>query len=165
MENVTETLEVMQEVFNIGDRTLIYDNTLINIEQAELAREVIEFKEQSRQGNAKDFNQLLRSKATDWLIMTASFLMLEKKGDTMIEFSREHALNEVEPLIKKMPAKEFERLKGCVINFFSGSQLNSLILQMSSSEAKSNDGGMLSMQLMKTLMEMSVGKYLSDRNI
>ncbi len=154
------------ETFSNNDITYIYDSSRINIEQAELAREVVEFKENTLKNPAKDFNQIMRSKSSDWLILSASFLLLKKNADgTYSEFNRDLAISEAEPFVKKLPVKDLNRLKECVLNFFQDTELYSTILELSSSKSKTNVSETVLLKLLEQTITKNASEHISNANI
>lgn len=124
-----------------------YNRDLIVVEAAELAMAVLEFKQTTSENPPKDFNQMMRSKSSDWLMIAMSFLLLEvKDGTTVAVFSREKA-EQTERFIKELPFPYQAKLRECSNDFFSNTEMSSIYLQTVSGGKKKSVSEMLSAQM------------------
>lgn len=96
-----------------------YDFNLLTVEQAELAREIGEWKANQLQSGTDSVSKLLSSRGADYLSMIMSYLLREVKDDIVQAFSRDKAESEVEPFVKSLPAVRLIDLKDCIIDFFT----------------------------------------------
>lgn len=134
-----ENLELQNPVeFNNKGRTFIYDVNRIDVEQAELCRELAEFKKNQMNANPNTFKEVIKSGGADFLNLAISFLLLEKKSDTILEFNRDKVESEVLPFVKKLPFSELEKINWCIDNFFLNIKQKSLISEILQSKP-SND--------------------------
>lgn len=132
--------------FENNGRRYIYNPDLIGVEQAELAKEVLEFKYNSFQNPPKDFNQVLRSKSSDWLSMVMSYLLLEVKDGITQPFNRDLA-DKTEQFVKQLQLKNIAKLRECAFDFFTYIEMDSMYSELSSGEKKANVKEMLFSQL------------------
>lgn len=102
--------------FENKGKKYIYNRDMIVVEAAELAMAVLEFKQTTSENPPKDFNQMMRSKSSDWLMIAMSFLLLEVKDGTVVSFSREKA-EHTERFIKELPFSYQAKLRECSNDF------------------------------------------------
>lgn len=117
-------------------RIFVYDFSLLNAEQAELAREAGEFKFNQSQIEPENFQQVLRSKGADYLFIICSFIFIEKVNDKLIEFDRDTAVHSTELLLKKLPASYIKDLREAVTDFFTSTGQEKMILSILQSVKK-----------------------------
>lgn len=132
--------------FENNGKKYIYNRDLIVVEAAELAMAVLEFKQTTNENPPKDFNQMMRSKSSDWLMIAMSFLLLEVKDGTTLAFSREKA-EQTEKFIKELPFSCQAKLRECSTDFFSNTGMSSVYSQTVSGGKKKSVSEMLSAQM------------------
>jgi hypothetical protein len=111
-------------------RKFVYDFTLLNVEQAELAREAGEFKFNQSQIEPESFKSVLKSNGADWLSIIGGYLLLEMVDGEIQEFNKDKAELETEKFIKGLPATETIGLRGIVQDFFTSIGQEKMILQI-----------------------------------
>lgn len=132
--------------FENKGKKYLYNRDMIVVEAAELAMAVLEFKQTTNENPPKDFNQMMRSKSSDWLMIAMSFLLLEVKDGTVVSFSREKA-EHTERFIKELPFSYQAKLRECSNDFFSNTEMSSIYLQTVSGGKKKSVSEMLSAQM------------------
>ena len=129
MERPTELGRVE---FTHNERTFCYEFENLTIEQAELAREVGEWKYNQMQAGIEQLQKLFSSRGADYLSVIMSFLLREIKSDVVQPFVRDKVESVVEPFVKSLPVSQLDKLRECVADFFTntGKQpVGSVILQ------------------------------------
>lgn len=120
-------------IFEHGGKKYCYEFELLTVEQAELAREVGEWKYNQIQFGTDSLDKLYNSRGADYLTIILSYLLreIDDKGEVKA-FSRAKANGEVQDFIKELPASNLTALRECVEDFFYNTgkqQIGSLILQ------------------------------------
>lgn len=128
-------MEGYKEFTNNG-KIYRYDFNLLTIEQAELAREVGEFKYNQLQSEPESFRQVIKSRGAEWLSIVASYLLREVKNGEVQPFNKDKAESEVEAFVKNLPINEYNKLKECVEDFFCNIERKPLILAIWQGEKK-----------------------------
>lgn len=124
------------KVFIHSGKTYKYDFNLLTVEQAELAREVGEFKYNQLQSEPENFRQVVKSRGAEWLAIAASYLLREVKNGEVQSFNKDKAESEVEAFVKNLPISEMAKLKECVEDFFCNIERKPLILAIWQGEKK-----------------------------
>lgn len=123
--------EVKTITIDHNNLKLVYDFNELEIEQAELAREVGEFKYHQTEREASNLGEVLRSRGAEWLPIICSYLFkIQSKGE-IVPFSRAEAENKLTSHFMKLPIKYRNDMKGAVEDFFSNmgeSGITSVIL-------------------------------------
>ena len=138
--------------FEHKDRVFLYDFTRITVEQAELARELAEFKIHQNQQDPETFVKLLKSRGVDYLPIMMSYLLVEVKNGEVVPWSRDKAELENEKLIKTMPATETARMRECVQDFFTAIEMSMTGSTLLQSERKQNGEAVLFQTLGKMML-------------
>lgn len=116
MEQVEKELDAVE--FTSGSKKYKYDRTLITVEQAELACEMLEFKRQQQQKGAESFSEVTRSRGAEWRMIIASYLLreIDEKGVRDFDLG---LVSRTEAFVKALPITERARLLECIDDFFS----------------------------------------------
>jgi hypothetical protein len=132
METETEVKNIVEKDFEAGGKVYRYCFDSLTVEQAELAREIGEFKYNQLQHPPDNFKQVVKSRSTDWLTIMASYFLREVKNGVVQPFTREKAETNVEKFVGALPVSQLEGLKECVQDFFTNMgrpSIASVILQ------------------------------------
>lgn len=140
-----------------------YNRDLIVVEAAELAMAVLEFKQTTNENPPKDFNQMLRSKSSDWVMIAMSYLLLEVRDESVTPFSREKA-EQTERFIKELPFAYQGKLRECANDFFSNTGMSSVYLQTVSGEKRKSVSEMLSAQLGTMMLSLAMNNSSKGEN-
>lgn len=114
-----EIKELGRVVIEHCNKIYCYEFDLLTVEQAELAREVGEWKYNQIQAGTEQLNKLFSSRGADYLSITMSFLLREIKGDVVQPFVRDKVEAVVEPFVKSLPISQLDKLRECVADFFT----------------------------------------------
>lgn len=109
--------------------TYRYDYDRLSTDQCEFAEEVMEWKREQLQKGASTFNEITRSGGAEWLSTVASYLLVPVQNGIAQKFD-EGRVYETQRFVKALPAKEYQRLKGCVTDFFTAMGKQSAISQL-----------------------------------
>lgn len=140
-EQQTELLEPV--IFEYNGSTYLYDRERITVEQAEIAKEILEFRYNAGKNPPRDVRQLFGSRSIEWCLMVLSYLLLKKDGDAILPFDIDK-VPEVEKFVKSLPLKFYEKLKECVSDFFSCIGSNSIYSQVNTNAKTLNVSEILS---------------------
>lgn len=126
-EDTSEVVDTPIE-FSIhhNGRKFVYDFDTLGIEQVELARELGEFKVNQMQAQPETFQSVVDSGGTDWLPVMMSFLYREEIDGVLKPFDMAAAKREVEPFIRKLPAKNIVQLRRVVQDFFQDIEMQAI---------------------------------------
>jgi hypothetical protein len=152
MNEETNFEPIEPKTFFFGDKTYKYDFNILTVEQAELAREAGEFKYNQLQNEPENFRQVVKSRGAEWLSIVLSYLLREVKNEIQQPFNKDKAESEVENFVKTLPVSNWNDLRECVTDFFTGigkQQTGSILLQ---GEKKRNGIEMLLPILQKTML-------------
>lgn len=146
MENI-EILEPI--VFTNNTKTYFYDKDLITVEQAELVRELLLFKSNQLSANPNTFKEVVKSSGADFLCLAISYLLREKNSkDETIDFSRDKAEMEILTFVKRLPAKELEKINIAVNDFFCSIKQELQLSQILQNQKKESETKNLIMSMM-----------------
>jgi len=110
-----------------GGKKYVYDFANINVEQAEIAREIGEFKyNQIQAGAAESPDDVIRSGGATWLIASASYLFLPVIDETPQIFDR-LKVSETQKFISNLPISERGKIEEAVTDFFSNIGRSSVV--------------------------------------
>lgn len=142
------------KVLEYEGKKYAYHYSIITAEQAEIIREIAEFKAMQDDAPTTDINEYLRSGGHYWKLLCARYLVREVKAEGVAPFSIAKAETDVFEWIKKLPFELFdefftENLK----DFFTNSKRAYLISALLQSEKRSQKINPLLMNLMKSLGE------------
>ena len=124
MEN--EIKLVMPVIFEKDNVKFQYDFNLLNVEQAELAREAGEYKANTIQNPPENFTQLIKSRAVEWLTIIMSYLLVEVVNDIPQSFSIAISETKTQTFVKSLPVAELQRMRDCVNHFFTSINMNNI---------------------------------------
>lgn len=131
-----EYVPIAPQTFEYKGITYKYDFNLLTIEQAELAREVCEFKFNQLQSIPDNFRQVIKSRGAEWLPIAMSYLLRSVKNSEVEPFNKDKAENETEKFVKSLPVSFLPKIKECVDDFFTGIGKTSLSLTLFQNEKK-----------------------------
>ncbi len=131
-----EPKEIGRVEFEHNDKKYCYEFELLTVEQAELARELGEWKYHQLQNPVDNFNKIVDSRGADYLTILMSFLLREIKDGIVAAFDKGKAEIEVEKFVKNLPVKDLERLRECVQDFFTNTGRKAIGLAILLNERK-----------------------------
>jgi len=137
-KNETELKEIGRVEFETNEKKYCYEFELLTVEQAELAREIGEWKYHQLQNPVDNFNKIIDSRGAEYLIILMSYLLREMKENQILPFDKIKAETEAEAFVKNLPAKEIEKLRECVNDFFTNSGRSPIGLAILQNERKRN---------------------------
>lgn len=150
--------------FENDGKKYVYDTERISVEQAEIAKEILEFKYNTLKNPPKEISQIFRSRLAEWNIMILSYLLLKvtSEGD-VIPFNID-MVTETEKFVKTLPVKEHSRIKECVENFFQFIGSGSIYSQVNSNARNLNASEILSALIPAVMMrnETDTSKSASE---
>lgn len=123
---------------NFQEKKFVYDFNLLTVEQAELAKEVAEFKNNQIQMHPENFRQYVKSNGADWKFIIMSFLLREMKENVVLEFNRDKAEFELENIIRQFPVVQLEVMGEIIQNFFMNMGLGNLTSELLQNNVKRN---------------------------
>jgi len=116
--------------FEKDGKKYVYDFKLITIIQAEIAKEIGEFKHYQDLKEASTIKEIIQSRSPEWLSMIMSYLLVKVANGAPCAFN-EGDVTETEAFVKSLLTQsEMGRLEMCVQNFFDGSGMRELGLQI-----------------------------------
>jgi len=142
---------IESKVFIHKDKTYKYDFNILTVEQAELAREAGEFKYNQLQNEPENFRQVIKSRGAEWLSIVLSYLLREVKNNIQQPFNKDKAESEVENFVKTLPVSNWNDLRECVTDFFTGIGKKPLALVILQGEKKRSGIEMLLPILQRTM--------------
>jgi hypothetical protein len=145
------------KTFFFGEKTYKYDFNILTVEQAELAREAGEFKYNQLQNESENFRQVVKSRGAEWLSIVLSYLLREVKNDIQQPFNKDKAESEVENFVKTLPVSNWNDLRECVTDFFTGIGKKPLALVILQGEKKKSGIEML-LPILQKSMQGSLGQ-------
>ncbi len=132
-KNVLDTQEIQYLPTDFTNpttgETYRYDFERLSTAQGEFAEEVMEWKREQLQKGASTFNEITRSGGAEWLSAVASYLLVPVQNGVAQNFD-EGRVYETQVFVKGLPIKEYQRLKGCVTDFFTATGKQSAISQL-----------------------------------
>lgn len=142
-----------ETIFENDGKKYVYDVERISVEQAEIAKEILEFKYNTLKNPPKEIAQIFRSRLAEWSIMILSYLLLKMDADGKVIPFNIDLVSETEKFVKTLPIKETGRIKECVENFFQYIGSGSMYSQVSSNARSLNASEILSALLPAMLMK------------
>ena len=143
--------------FTYGGKTYRYDSHLLTIEQAELAKEVGDWKLNQTETPVDNFKTILKSRGGQWLQICMSFLVVEVVNNTVIPYSLEKVETEVEPFIKSLPKDEFYvKIQECVEDFFTSIGRGQIVSQILQGKREKNVNEMLLPIMLDLMMKENI---------
>jgi hypothetical protein len=130
-------------IFEYNGKIYKYDFNEITVEQAELTREIGEFKHNQVQAGTSNFRDAVKSRGVEWLSIAMSYLLREVKNGVTLSFNKDKAEKDTEAFVKSLPVSYLEQLKECVADFFHNTGKSHLILTTLRNERKQNAVEML----------------------
>lgn len=97
--------------------TYIYEPTIITIQQAVVADEIVTYVGQVRQRADATLDKISKSGTFDWLPKCAGALLV-KKTESGNESWNFLAWDAAEQFVRKLPVSEYSRLQECLEHFF-----------------------------------------------
>lgn len=104
--------------FSADGVTYVYDPSLITIEMAVIAEEIVSFKAQQQQRTDVTLEKVRQSGGMDWFPKCAAALLFKKTGDTVEAVSNALTRDGAEQFVRKLPFVEHKRLSKCMEDFF-----------------------------------------------
>ena len=131
-----EYVPIAPQTFENNGITYKYDFNILTIEQAELAREVCEFKFNQLQSAPDNFKQVIKSRGAEWLQIAMSYLLRSVKNNEIEPFNKDKAESDTEKFVRTLPVSFMLAIKECINDFFTGIGKTSLSLTLFQNEKK-----------------------------
>lgn len=132
-KNVEAGVDAQQEIKNIiidfenEGKCYRYDFDLLTVEQAELAREVGEWKYNQIQSTPDTVNKVIDSRGAETTSLIMGYLLREVKNNTILPYDRISAETDITKFVKNMPVKQLSNLRQCIEHFFTNTKSDLLL--------------------------------------
>ncbi len=127
-----EVVEIAQQTIEHKGRKFQYAFTNLEIEQAELCREVGELKSHQIQQPAQSINELIKSQGAEYFTIIASYLFKEIIAGEPTAFNRTKSETDFIKFFKALPISEYAKVEVAIRDFFTNigrEQIGSLLFQ------------------------------------
>lgn len=132
--------------------TYRYDFENLTVEQCEHAEEVLEWKRTQIKNPPTNFNDITRSRGSEWLSIVASYLLVPVLNDVAQPFNLAR-IADTEQFVKTLTVKEITRLKGVLTDFFTATGKSGAISQLLQNRNGLDAQAILSELLMNNLKQ------------
>lgn len=162
-----EQKEILEIVISHENKHYRYKFNEMQVESAELAREIGEFKALQIQSPPNTLNELIRSEGMDFLFYIGAYLFRELKDVVItdglvtgeaIPFSRNNAETKIMPIIKQLPVSEIAKIKDACTDFFRNIGLGQTALVLFQRQKSLRENLIYSM-----LTEMKLNEILNKK--
>lgn len=170
----------LEKTFENNGKIYKYDFTVLTIEQAELGKEIIEWKYTQKANVAENFTDVIKSKGSAWKCLLLSYLMTEVIEGIQQPFDM-NKTEETEIFVKSLPTKYMEDVEAVVLDFFQHIGMNRKDYQSLQGKLKQNgiemlwkilpmlqslnNNGLISNNVLKETTPLEWEKLTTDSNL
>lgn len=143
----------LRHVFENNGITYLYDYDLVTFEQAQLATEVMYFKQQTLEKAPKSINDLVLSGSAEYMARAFAFLIVKTEaGVTTEKFRRTTTYDKALAFTQALPAAEWNRVEDCLRDFFGRTGRGELVSNVLSHASQLGVNEIVSMLLQPDVM-------------
>lgn len=118
MEELENYEPIQRQEFEHNGKKYIYDFDQIRVEQGEPVIELGKFRSHQDKRVPESFDEIIRSRGAEWMIIAASYLLLEVKDDKVLPFDKQKMERETIQFVRQLPMRERSKLISCIKDFF-----------------------------------------------
>lgn len=137
-----------------------YDDSAIDIEQAVLANQILDFQNQQLQNPPKNFDAFVQSGGVEWFCKCAAALLRSKDPSSLYKPFTPVSWRNAEMFVRALPYREMHRIGECLDDFFTNMGKQDKYLRASKNAFNSRGS-----EITSTLTKMVAERFLQSDSL